>query len=149
MSKICMEAFALSLTVAMVVGCGQAEHAYHKKPTTKVTGRVTVDGQPPGSPVSITCHPEGEADVTNPTITQGLTDKEGAFSLSTYEQGDGVPSGDYHLTFFWGKFNAISARFSGPDRLKKRYDTPAKSPVEFSVTDTQPIDLGEISLTTK
>jgi len=149
MRKSCLEAGALALAVVMIVGCGQAEHAYHKKQTTKVTGRITVDGKPPGSPISITCHPEGEADLEHPTITQGLTDNEGAFSLSTYEQGDGVPPGDYRLTFFWGKFNPISVSFSGPDQLKKRYDTPEKSPVPFTVSDNKPVDLGEISLTTK
>lgn len=149
MPKNCMETVGLAVAVVMILGCGQPEHAYHKKPTAKVTGRVTVDGKPPGSPISITCHPEGEADVEHPTITQGLTDNDGAFSLSTYEQGDGVPPGEYRLTFFWGKFNPISVSFSGPDQLKKRYDTPAKSPIQFSAPDTTPVDLGEISLTTK
>ncbi|MCC9606970.1 hypothetical protein LOC68_15190 [Blastopirellula sp. JC732] len=130
-------------------GCSHQEHAYYAKPTTKVLGKVTVDGAAPGSPIVIKCHPADGIDPEHPSVTQALTGPDGAFQLSTYQDGDGVPPGDYSLTFFWGKYNAISAGFVGPDRLKNRYMKPEKSPIKLSIADDQPIDMGTIALTTK
>lgn len=131
------------------LGCTANEHQYYAKPTTKVTGTVTVDGQPPGSPIVIECHPEGGLDAEHPSITQALTTPEGTFAFSTYEEGDGIPSGKYQITFFWGKFNPVSASFVGPDKLKNRYAKPDKTPVTLDVSGDQPIDMGVIALTTK
>lgn len=141
---------ALVVGAALVpLGCGQKEHQYYAKPTTKVLGKVTVDGAVPGSPIVIKCHPVDGIDTEHPSVTQALTNPDGEFVLSTYQEGDGVPPGDYSLTFFWGKYNAISAGFVGPDRLKNRYVKPNKTPITLSVADDQPIDMGTIALTTK
>lgn len=136
-------------TVLFFLGCRQDEHVYYAKPTTKVSGKVTVDGAAPGSPIVIKCHPVGGLDAEHPSVTQALTDPDGAFHFSTYQDGDGVPQGDYAITFFWGKYNAISAGFVGPDRLKNRYVKPDKTPIKLSVSDDKPIDMGTIALTTK
>lgn len=134
---------------AVLVGCSSNEHEYFAKPTTKVSGTVTVDGKPPGSPIVVKCHPEGGIDKEHPSITQGLTTPDGNFHFSTYEDGDGVPPGSYKITFFWGKFNAVSGSYGGPDKLKNRYSKPEKTPIELQVPDGEPIDMGTIALTTK
>lgn len=135
------------LTAAL--GCSSNEHEYYAKPTTAVTGMVTVDGAAPGSPIVIKCHPVGGLDVEHPSITQALTTPEGTFTLSTYEEGDGIPAGKYQVTFFWGKFNPVSASFVGPDKLKNRYAKPEKTPITLDVNGDEPIDMGVIALTTK
>jgi hypothetical protein len=123
----------------------------YSKATYPVTGLVTVDGAPPGSPVKVHCHSANGIDTKDPTLSSALTDNEGRFHLSTYETGDGVPEGDYLLTFEWGQMNLISMRYGGPDKLKGRYKDPQKSEHKFSVTAQQegPLDLGTIPLTTK
>lgn len=135
--------FSLSLT-----GCNHEEKPY-RKPTAVVRGQVVVDGVPPDSPIKIICHPQGEPDTTHPSISNGMTGENGLFELSTYEQGDGIPPGDYVLTFQWGKVNLVSMSYGGPDRLKGKYANPEKSPFKVTVTGDDPVDLGTLELTTK
>lgn len=108
-----------------------------------------VDGKEPGSPIQIACHNTGEIDTAHPTISGSISKNDGTFEISTYTTGDGIPPGDYTLTFVWKKYNLMSRGYSGPDKLKKRYDKPEKSKTKFSVTEGEPTDLGAIELTTK
>ncbi len=55
-----------------------------------------------------------------PTVSSAFTGPDGEFSISTYESGDGVPAGDYVLTFMWGQKEAFSGRYGGPDKLGNR-----------------------------
>jgi hypothetical protein len=88
-------------------------------------------------------------DAAMPTVSSAFTGQDGGFSISTYESGDGVPAGDYVLTFMWGQKEAFSGGYGGPDKLSNRYTDPKKSPVRFTVEAGKPTDLGRIDLTTK
>ncbi len=131
-----------------LLSCSSVEEPYTKK-TFPVKGQITVDGKEPGSTVQVMCHNLGEADTKHPTISGSKTDDDGSFELSTYTTGDGIPVGDYTLTFQWKKYNSMSRGYSGPDKLKKRYDKPENSKIKFSVVEGEPTDLGVIELTTK
>lgn len=135
------------LTIAL--GCSSNEHEYYAKETTPVSGTITVDGAAPGSPIVINCHPVGGIDAEHPSVTQALSTPEGTFRFSTYEEGDGIPTGKYQVTFYWGKFNPVSASFVGPDKLKNRYAKPDKTPITLDVNGGEPIEMGVIALTTK
>jgi hypothetical protein len=77
----------------------------------------------------------------------GMTDANGLFTISTYETGDGVPAGQYQLTFVWGQINLMNSQYSG-DKLNGKYSDPAKSEHTLTVTDSDdPHDLGVIELT--
>ena len=141
-------AWCLLLLLLSLSACGQAPQPY-KKPTAVVTGLITIDGQPPGSPVKVYCHPVGGMDQEHPSVSHCLSESDGSFEISTYEKGDGVPEGEYKLTFMHGTFNAVSMSYGGPDRLKGRYSDPAKSDIPLHVQGSAPINLGEIALTTK
>ena len=95
--------------------------------------------------VMVKFHPVAGMDTEQPTETTALTDKEGKFVASTYEMGDGVPAGQYQVTFEWPKLDKISMSFSG-DKLKGRYSKPAKSDYEIDVVSGQPIDMGTVEL---
>lgn len=138
------------LSVAMVFagGCGGGD-APSRKETFPVVGVVKIDGAAPGSEVQLTCHPAVGMDTSQPTISQSATDAEGKFSISTYVDGDGVPPGDYTLTFKWQEFNLFSREYSGADKLKNRYGDPAKSEFKFTVKPGEQLDLGVIELKTK
>ncbi|GAA4420514.1 hypothetical protein [Bremerella cremea] len=137
------------IVCTVVAGCSYDEHQYHAKKTHPVTGTVTVNGSPPGSPIVIQCHPENGIDASNPSVTQGLTLPDGSFHLSTYEDGDGVPPGNYALTFYWGEFKVIQGSYGGPDKLKNRYAKSDKSPIRLAVDGSGPVEMGTIDLTTK
>lgn len=133
-------------SLLLSVGCSQQET---RVPTYPVRGRVTVDGQPPGSALQIECHPVAGMDTRNPTISRTETDEAGNFQISTYAAGDGVPAGDYVITATWLTFNLMSRDYTGPDKLNGRYADPKTSELKVTVMPGEETDLGEIKLTTK
>jgi len=135
-----------TVLILILTGCSQQET---RVPTYPVRGRVTVDGQPPGSALQIECHPVVGMDTRNPTVSRTESDEAGNFKISTYAAGDGVPAGDYVLTATWLTFNLMSRDYTGPDKLNGRYSDPQTSSVKITVRPGEETDLGEIKLTTK
>ena len=78
-----------------------------------------------------------------------MTDVEGKFAISTYQSGDGLPEGEYALTFMWGQLNLISKSYGGPDKLNGRYLNAQTSEHRVTVEAGDPIDLGRIELSTR
>ncbi len=117
------------------------------KETHPASGEVYVDGQP-AELLRVRCTNVAGMDKENPTVSSATTDKEGKFEISTYEQADGLPEGEYVLTFMWGELNPISG-YGGPDKLKKKYLDPKKSEHKFTVVAGEPTDLGRLDLKTK
>lgn len=131
------------------LGCGSPPPpGPPRKPTYPIKGIVLVDGQPVEM-LEVSCHDTKLPSDGNSVIATAYTDAEGKFELATYAAGDGVPEGDYVLTFLWGEFNVISRSYGGPDKLKDRYSSPKSSQVKFTVKKGTPVDLGKIELTTK
>ena len=81
----------------------------------------------------------------------GSTDQNGKFVFGTYESGDGLPPGDYVLTFTWPPYvlkrSATTAK-DPQDRLNGKYDTVDKSPLKFTVEKGKPLTLETIDLKT-
>jgi hypothetical protein len=138
----------LCLTVACLTAC-QRQDGHYRKPTSPVTGQIHVDGEPPGSPLQVACHDLNGMDKEHPSVSAAITDNNGTFRVSTYETGDGIPPGEYVLTFSWQEFNLMSMSYGGPDKLNKRYQDPKQSAVRFTVVEGQPLNLGRIELTTE
>jgi hypothetical protein len=131
--------------VMLVCGCSKTDDG--RKPTSPVTGEVYVDGQPAAG-VHVKFHDVKGFDAANPTVSASMTDESGHFSASTYDQGDGVPAGDYTVTFEWGELNKFSMQYSG-DKLKGKYSDPEKTEHRITVTDGSSTDMGRIELKTK
>ncbi|MDD4271025.1 MAG: hypothetical protein PHO07_02475 [Pirellulales bacterium] len=129
-------------------GVACSEQGPPRKETYPVTGQVYVDGAP-ANYLAVTCHDTKGMDAAMPTVSSAFTGEDGGFSISTYESGDGVPAGDYVLTFMWGQKEAFSGRYGGPDKLNNRYTDPKDAPVRFTVEAGKPTDLGRIELTKK
>jgi hypothetical protein len=130
-----------------LTSCGK-EVGPPRKETYPVTGQVYVDGKPVEN-VAVTCVDVKGMDKEKPTLSETRTDKDGKFKISTYQSGDGVPVGDYVLTFYWGELNLLSMSYGGPDKLNERYKDPGASTHKFTVKKGAPTDLGKIELTTK
>ncbi len=120
----------------------------NKKETYPVTGKVTVDGAP-AAELKVVLHDDKGMDTANPTMSMGFTDAEGKFAVSTYDQSDGVPAGDYTLTFEWGQLNVLSMEYGGPDKLNGKYNDPKTSTIKVKVEAGKPTDMGTIELTAK
>lgn len=138
-----------ALALVFTASSCRDEGPYHKE-TIRVTGTIVVDGQAPGSPVQIMAHEVAGMDTEHPTVSQSISESDGSFSMTTYETGDGMPPGEYTLTFTLQELNAFSMSYSGADKLNGRYNDPKSSQVKVTVkSGDAPIDLGKIELTTK
>ena len=128
-------------------GCGEDSSGPPRKETFPVVGKVLVDGQPVEN-LAVYCESLTEIDKENPTKSQCFTQADGTFKIGTYLSADGVPEGDYALTFQWGETNGFTRVYEG-DRLNGRYGDPKKSAIKFTVEPGEPTDIGTIELTTK
>lgn len=129
----------LLVTCLFFTACAEDNN---RKETFPVTGTITVDGKPVEK-LAVKCHPEAGMDTENPTVSSAFTDKDGKFSISTYEKGDGIPAGTYTLTVTWGTFNAITMSYGG-DKLKGKYADPETSGILVTVepgVQTPPLKL--------
>lgn len=133
----------ISLTIT---GCSSNPVGGPRLKTSPVTGTVHVDGEP-AMLLIVGFYPEsGTSELNHPVMA--TTDKDGKFSVGTYQTGDGLPAGKYCLVFKWQTFGAKKQ-----DKLKGAYknafDDPSKSTFKVTVEEGMPNDLGIIELTTK
>lgn len=142
-----MRCAAVAVTL-FVLFCSCSEQGENRKETFPLTGEVYVDGSP-AARLQVTCHDVNGLDKEQPTMSSAFTNEEGKFEISTYASADGVPEGEYVLTFVWGKMNMVSMSYGGPDQLDGRYDDPESSEHPATVEKGKPTDLGRIELTTK
>ncbi|MCA9005909.1 MAG: hypothetical protein KDA70_11625 [Planctomycetaceae bacterium] len=126
-----------------IFGCGNSEpKGGPRAKTVPLTGTVLVDGKPEEG-VTVSCHPVNGG--VNNRVLSGTTDASGKVFISTYVSGDGVPPGEYTLTFKWVEKGPGSEK----DLLKGRYTNPEKSEHKVTATEGQAADLNEINLKTK
>jgi hypothetical protein len=108
----------IALTAAL--GTASCSPTARRVPTFPVTGTLTQNGKPLAN-AAVVFHPVAAdgADVLRP---RGTTDVTGAFTLTTYDGGDGAPAGDYRLTVeLWttptadgGPVNRLPAKLAKP-----------------------------------
>jgi hypothetical protein len=99
--------------------------------------------------VKVVLHDVSGIDEEQPTVSMTFTDENGKFEISTYEESDGVPEGDYVALFMWGELNLLSMQYGGPDKLKGKYLDPRTSEHKISVAKGTPAEFGRIDLTTQ
>lgn len=138
---------AATLCVALSLCSCSKEDDGLPQVTCSVTGVVLVDGQPVKD-LSVTCRAVG-AKWKNPPTASVLTNGDGNFTFTSFANGDGLPEGEYALTFFWGTMNLATMHYDGPDKLNGRYNDVATSQFRFTVENGTPVEIGEIDLTTK
>ncbi len=102
------------------------------KEATPVGGVVTVDGAP-SADVYIYAHANGEGD----PVSTATTDKDGKFFFTTNVGGDGLPAGEYSLTFRMMK-DIPKNKDTAPDLFKGKYKSPKKSENKLTVVSGTP-----------
>lgn len=136
----------LACSLLTLCSCSKQEGPARKE-TSPVKGEVYVDGKPAGGlQVTLTAQ---TPDPKNTTVSSTMTGDDGKFAVSTYEQGDGAPEGEYVVTFLWGKLNVMSMSYGGPDKLNGRYTDAKKSTFKIKVEKGKPTEMGKIELTSK
>lgn len=140
--------FMLCVALASVTlsGCGSNKK---KRTAFPIKGTVTVDGAPvPMIQVNFVSQEFMEAKVYEPLAT-GYTDDQGAVSITTNKYNDGIPAGEYTLTFVFGEMNLLAGRYEGQDKFKGKYSNAAKSTFKLTVGPNESNDFGAVNLTTK
>src|SRR5262245_52833652 len=117
---------AVRLTLAAVVALvalnvpGCAKKNGRRLPVYPVKGQVLVGGKP-AKGVFVYLWPASIGEGLDAYCPNGQTDDDGNFTLSTYDQNDGAPAGEYKVTAEWpARFNALTNRWEG-DKLKGKY----------------------------
>jgi hypothetical protein len=119
---------ALSLVVIGLVGCLGSD----RPKTIPITGRVTIDGQPPGERGKIHFTPTEAAEgyVKRPAI--GGYDDDGVYRVMSWTPDDGLVPGHYTVNVMPGNPNKT--------RIPKRYNDSGTSGLELDV----PVDADQI-----
>ena len=136
----------LLLLCLLTLGCfGGERKPPNAKPVIPVSGVVLVDDAPLAG-IRIKFHAVTQ-DPQNATLPMAKTDDEGRFKAWTYRADDGVPPGDYTVTFD-DQSKAQPHMRSGPDLFKGKYSDPKTSTFKLTVPESgKPIDMGKIELT--
>jgi hypothetical protein len=93
----------------------------------------------------IVLHRKNGASSSVPT-PRAQVDKDGSFRFTTYDAGDGVPTGDYVATIAWYKLVGHPGDLkAGPNVLPARFNNPKTSKWEIRVVE-QPTQLAPFQL---
>jgi hypothetical protein len=131
----------LALTVAGCTRTQSADQALAKayaatggqrEEVAKVSGTVTIDGQPPGDTgpmrTIVVLYDSHKPDASRKAPLYAVCDEDGHFEFTTYGKGDGVPPGSYVMLFAqlrmstWGEMG-----YNPPDAFKNEYNDPDKN----------------------
>ena len=121
--------FAASVLLA---SCSRSD----RTPVYPVCGQVFDLKQKPAVGALVVFHPVAAGD-GQPLKPLGYVDEEGGYQLTTYERGDGAPSGEYLVTIEWRETgpNPFGPNKEGKDRLRGRYSDPETSDLRFTVAE--------------
>lgn len=152
----------------LLAGCdgghGPAGGNIVKKATTPANGKFTINGLPPGQVgtpgdfdnpphiVVMKLYPKGRAPQPDDVYPSSQVDSQtGKFSFDTYQAGDGIPAGEYIMTFESLRINPIGRYKMGPDRFKNNFNNPlSQDPEKYTVKvpegNKEPIKVPDIDI---
>lgn len=112
-----------AVVVGLLSGCGGGIKQFD---TVKVSGTVYLDGEPHG-PATLMLYPvEG----MSPTVT-GAVAADGTYTLTTYNDGDGAPPGDYSASLTSG--SAGDGDMTDPAVAMAAMSGPLGEPISITI----------------
>jgi hypothetical protein len=135
---------ALALAALFGSACGRQDRV----PVQEARGRVLCDGKPLGAAL-VALHPVGNTDPAAPHPI-AYSDKDGTFSLTSYDGKDGAPPGEYVVTVEW-RYRERAEYESAEiprNRLPIRFSNPTQSPLRVRI-DSGASDLGDLKVTSR
>jgi hypothetical protein len=103
-----------------------------RKPVFPVRGQIVDRNHKPAAGAQVIFHPADPnyGDLNKPV---GKADDKGAFTLTTYTEGDGAPEGEYAVTVTWAPPKRTPFAPEGGDLLKGSMARPEASKICFTV----------------
>jgi hypothetical protein len=133
---------ALLLTLTGV-SCSSKKDVYaQRKPVHPVKGKVLYQNKPAAG-AQVLFIPEKESPEGDPR-PRAEADKEGMFTLTTYDSDDGAPAGSYIVTVIWPGGVLPDGREEPEDKLFGRYATqksPLRAVVKEGANELEPFQL--------
>jgi hypothetical protein len=120
----------LLLVAATSVGCSSGGID-----TYPVEGKVIVKGEP-ASGALVVFHPVSPPPSEGPTFEKprGNVAADGSFKLTTLEDGDGAPAGEYTVTIQWWKLRQEGKdAIAGPNVVPSNYAQPQTTPIKVTI----------------
>jgi hypothetical protein len=104
-------------------------------PTFPANGKVTLDGAPLVGG-TVTLHKFNKETEKYANTSDGLTDKTGAFRISTYGAFDGAPAGEYTVTVVkTARGGYYDGEIPEKSSLPARYGSPTTSPLRVQLKE--------------
>ena len=131
------------LFALLAAGCGSGKLSAPS--TSPVSGTVQLKGKPVAG-VKVTFHAKFDMGGDVKFTPNGMTNKDGKFSLSTAAANDGAPPGEYAVTFELLRAGTDKAGLDVEvDQWKGKYADPEKSTFKVTIQKgdnaLQPFDL--------
>jgi hypothetical protein len=123
---------AIVVALAIIPACGKNGGRVKVYP---VQGKVLAHGTPAEGALVLFYLASNDSTKPRMPIPNATTDSEGVFKLTSYQNNDGAPEGEYKVSIVWpeaaptGAHEAASPR----DRLAGRYSNPQKSNLSAKV----------------
>jgi hypothetical protein len=136
---------AAALISIVFLGCGADEEI--RPQLQPVQGTLSVNGKP-AQGATVVLHPaDGKNFDSRGSRPQGTVGPDGAFKVTTYQDGDGAPAGEYNVAVMWfGKSGNAAA-----DLLAGAYARPEQTSIRVTVApgdaELDPIEIKGASLT--
>ena len=146
-ARACRPLILIGIVVLCVsgAGCSSERKPANELTVVPVSGVVLVDGQPLAG-VRIKMFSQTQ-DREKRAFPRGVTDEEGRFHAWTYRVNDGVPPGDYVMTYV-DHSQADPRQRENTDGFQGRYSDRKSKERLITVPDSgEPFDMGTIELT--
>jgi hypothetical protein len=124
---------ALALVVtATMLGCAKSEP--ERLSVHPVSGQITLNGKPAAG-ATIVFHPQTKIDAPAPRAN---ADKNGNFSVTTFNTADGAPAGEYVVTIDWRQTVHKDGDYvAGPSLVPAKYQQAKTSDLKVRVVAGQ------------
>jgi hypothetical protein len=129
----------------MALGLAGCSGGPKHPPTYPVAAKLSVNSESPTGAV-VVLHPRGGsvAESDRPVAKVG---PDGTLLVTTYDEGDGAPEGEYAVTVEWHKLVTQNGEPApGPNVVAPEYASPESTPIRITVKPDGPNDQGAISL---
>lgn len=148
--RSCFRAYLIPVATLVMLACGCGPPEEVRPELHPAKGSLWINGQPAEGAMLVFHRPGREmldARGTRPTAT---VDEAGNFALTTYQEGDGAPAGEYLVSILWFD-NPDSS--SPHDRLGNRFANPQRSEIQVTIepgrAELEPIRLEGVQLVTR
>jgi glycine/D-amino acid oxidase-like deaminating enzyme len=138
--------FAALAWVVLLPACGDGRRRVYP-----VTGQILIDDGPQPRPAAKAFVSFHAVDDPDPRVVRPFAqaDDDGRFAASTYVTGDGLPAGEYVVTFTWPEPSGLFKQdWEGKDRLRGLYNDPKTSRFRVRV-EPRPNELTPFKLALK